>query len=67
MLECYFALGWKDLPGTNSLAYWAHSYFRKKLKSCEYDSNVAKLEIVVQIEKKIQKYLNLSTPIFPPK
>ncbi len=23
-LECYMRLGWKGLPGTNSLAYWVH-------------------------------------------
>jgi hypothetical protein len=24
-LERYITQGWKDLPGTNTLAYWAHS------------------------------------------
>ncbi len=23
-LECYITLGWTGLPGTNTLAYWAH-------------------------------------------
>ncbi len=23
-LECYITIGFKDLPGTNTLAYWAH-------------------------------------------
>jgi len=22
--ECYVTLGWKGLPGTNTVAYWAH-------------------------------------------
>jgi hypothetical protein len=25
ILECYITLGWKGLPGTNILAYWANS------------------------------------------
>jgi hypothetical protein len=24
-LECYNKLSWKVMPGTNTLAYWAHS------------------------------------------
>jgi hypothetical protein len=22
--ECYVTLGWKGLPGTNTVVYWAH-------------------------------------------
>ena len=29
-------LGWKALPGTNTLAYWAHLQVTKKLKCCDY-------------------------------
>ncbi len=35
-LECNNTLGWNDLPGTNTLAYWAHSHLMKKMKCCEY-------------------------------
>ena len=24
-LECYITLGWKDMPVTNTIAYWANS------------------------------------------
>jgi hypothetical protein len=29
-------IGWKTLPGTNTLAYWSHSKVTKKMKSSEY-------------------------------
>ncbi len=29
-------LGWKSLPGTNPIAYWAHLNITNKIKSCEY-------------------------------
>jgi hypothetical protein len=29
-------IGWKTLPGTNTLAYWFHSKVTKKMKSSEY-------------------------------
>ncbi len=35
-LECYIALWWKGLAGTNTLAYWAH-YWVAKMKCCNYD------------------------------
>ncbi len=28
-LECYAILGWKDLPGSNTLASWNHSRLQK--------------------------------------
>jgi len=31
-LECYIALGWKSLPGTNAIAYLGHSQVLKKMK-----------------------------------
>ncbi len=34
-LKCYIALGCKGLLATNTLAYWVHSYFKKKMKCCE--------------------------------
>ncbi len=37
-LECYITLGWKDLPGTNALAYWAHLNVMRKIKFGEYGS-----------------------------
>jgi hypothetical protein len=36
-IEYYITLGWKCLPGTNTLAYWAPLQVAKKLKFCEYD------------------------------
>ncbi len=36
-LQHYITLGWKGLPGTNTLANWAHSYVSKKMKCCECD------------------------------
>ncbi len=36
-LDCYITLGWKVFPGTNTLAYWAHSY---KKKCCEYNPKI---------------------------
>ncbi len=36
MPECYIALFWVLLPGTNTLAYLAHLEVRKKMKSCRY-------------------------------
>jgi hypothetical protein len=35
-LECYIKLGWKGLPATNALAYWACSKVIMKMKCCEY-------------------------------
>jgi hypothetical protein len=29
-LECYITLSWKDLPRTNTLAYWIYSLLKKK-------------------------------------
>ncbi len=29
-LECYIAIGWVGVPGTNTLAFEAHSYVTKK-------------------------------------
>jgi hypothetical protein len=37
-LECCITLGWKSLPGTNTLAYWAHCFVTEKMKCCEYHS-----------------------------
>ncbi len=37
--ECYITVGYKGLPGTNTQAYWAHSYVTKKMQSCEYASS----------------------------
>ncbi len=37
-LEGYITQGLKDIPMTNSLVFWAHSYGTKKIKSCDYDS-----------------------------
>ncbi len=34
--EWFTTLCWKGLPGTNNLAYWAHSKVMKKMKCCEY-------------------------------
>jgi hypothetical protein len=34
-MVCYVTLGWKGLPKTNTLAYWAHSQVVKKMKCCE--------------------------------
>ncbi len=31
-LECYITLGWKVLPGKNTLAYFAHLHVLKKMK-----------------------------------
>ncbi len=42
-LECYIRLGWKGLPRTNNLAYWALSYVTKKMKCCEYNTCPLKL------------------------
>jgi hypothetical protein len=30
--------GWKGLPGTNTLTYWAHSSVIKRKEGCEYDT-----------------------------
>ncbi len=35
--ECYITLSWKDMPDSNTLAYWAHVLITKKMKCCEYD------------------------------
>ncbi len=34
--ECYITVGEKGLPGTNTQAYWAHSYV---MQSCEHASS----------------------------
>ncbi len=40
-LGWYITLGWKGFPGTNTLAYWAHSQVVKKMKCCKcYPRNV---------------------------
>ncbi len=36
--ECYVTLDWKGSPWANTLAYWPHSWFAKKMKCCVYDS-----------------------------
>jgi hypothetical protein len=33
-LECYIAIGLKGLPGTNTLAYYVHSYITNKNEMC---------------------------------
>jgi len=35
-LEHWLTKGWKGLLGTNTLAFWAHSYVMKKIKYCWY-------------------------------
>jgi hypothetical protein len=35
-LECSGALGYKCLPWTNTLAFWAHLQVTKIMKCCEY-------------------------------
>jgi hypothetical protein len=39
MLEHYILICRKGLPWTNTLAYWAHSKVRKKMKCCEYGTS----------------------------
>jgi hypothetical protein len=39
-LECYITLGWKGLPGMNTLGCRAHLQVMKKMKSCEYGLGV---------------------------
>jgi len=39
---CNIMLGRIVLPGTNTLAYWAHSQGSKKIKCCENSVNVLK-------------------------
>jgi len=35
-LECYITLGWKGLPGANTLAYWTLTLVTKKMNCCDY-------------------------------
>jgi hypothetical protein len=45
-LECYIiSIGWTGLPGTNTRAYWAHSYVMKKMKNCEDESRAVFLVV----------------------
>jgi hypothetical protein len=34
-LEHYITIGWKGLPVSNALVYFAHSSITKKIKCCE--------------------------------
>ncbi len=35
-LHCYITIDWIGMPGTNTLAYWAHLKDTKKMKCCDY-------------------------------
>jgi hypothetical protein len=37
-LDCYIALGWISLPGTNIITFWPHSLVKKQMKCVEYGS-----------------------------
>jgi hypothetical protein len=49
-LECYIALGWKSLQGTNAVAYLGHSQVLKKIKCCEYNPDGSNLQHFVTCE-----------------
>ncbi len=36
--ECYITLGWKALPGINTVAYCARLKVTEKMKYCAYDT-----------------------------
>ncbi len=35
-LDYYITLNWKSLPGANTVAYWTHSFVKKKMNLIEY-------------------------------
>ena len=38
MLECYISLGWKGLPGSNTINYKVQSLVMRDMKCCEHDT-----------------------------
>ncbi len=44
-LGCYITLGWKGLPGFNTLGYWALCKLRK-WKCCESDSKTLDMRLI---------------------
>ncbi len=42
-LQFYITLSWRGFPGTNTLAYWSHSWVKKMLKFCENDSRSSRV------------------------
>ncbi len=44
-LEHSIAQDQKGVPITNTKAYWAHSYFMKKMKCCEDSTSFTKISI----------------------
>ncbi len=44
-LECFIILSWKGVPGTNTLAYWAHLKVKKKIKCCEIGPKLTNIRL----------------------
>jgi hypothetical protein len=42
-LDHYISLGWKGLQGTNTLAYWAHSFTERKCSVVDMTSAATEL------------------------
>jgi len=58
MLKCYIILGWKGLPGTNSLAYLAHTKLMKQMKSCKCGAWFQFFTLLVSYHQCKVKYQN---------